>query len=825
MIFPDHADSLLFYYQPLRPQLVWREGIPQLNLIQYKGQGQEGGLLTLEADLSISSQTLEALRRELGGPGIRLVPVPLEKGTATLTILDRDYGEQAISLLSGNNVVFSAWLDTQAITIVEQVLRQSDRAPIALFYSLEYVSLRPAYSFRLRADWERVQRRIEEHIGVGLFVLSVDVEKIVESLVDERVIEVEFDTFIANEDLDEQRIKDRDRLLTDIQEMILHTFFEPKLQPIEATIDGDPPLFGFSYRVIDIQQVARRSLNATVNEQTIVHRSLYPQAYLEGIASKIQAQGLDPDTFIQRFDLEIPFFRKRQVSVIARCDFEADGIEWITVQLTYQGNTQTLLLTTSDDRQPSKPWNGVLNDNGQIERDVEVTYTVRFRNVDTAQRPAELTSAPRVTPFDYVEIVPRQLYTIQPIPIVAMRSFPWDRYGTVKVRLRYWDEVNQIRLEPTIYLDAERRSHLWSLFAQNRNQQRFQYQLTFIRNPDGISGQDVYLPWRETQDQVLISQPFAQQRRLTVVSLLSWEVIREVYVQVSYRDPVTEMTEQQILHFDQSDHHDKVFRANAVKADVQIIQYWMLVVFKEGGITWKIPQSQTIDNRLYLDNLFMAHRVVIIKADQVDFEANSIQTIQIELNYKRGKEDIQNDDVIRIFEFDEPTDSAYFEFDFSQHQSTSYHYQVTYQFSNDEVRKTEWIQSSETTLHLEARSLESFDAIEAENLHIEISSEGLNWEQVRTAKLRFWYVDDEAGVEEKEKITFRESSDPIQTWTVHRDRLMAQFYSWKVSFTMKDKELGDRGKLYYPGPGYKPWHETDNPKIILKDYLDSFLNE
>ena len=55
-----------------------------------------------------------------------------------------------------------------------------------------------------------------------------------------------------------------------------------------------------------------------------------------------------------------------------------------------------------------------------------------------ARKPASM-----IIDVENVEIIPRDLYAINTVPVLA-ENFPWDRYSSVDVFLRYRDPANKI---------------------------------------------------------------------------------------------------------------------------------------------------------------------------------------------------------------------------------------------------------------------------------------------------------------------------------------------------------------------------------------------
>ena len=823
MVFPDHADPLSFYYISLRPRLTWKEQKPQLQLIKYKGKEESGGLLTFTVDLRVELSELDVIQEQLQQQLTlsrypTLSPAPLLEGSVKLAILDKEYGLHRPALYGDNQAIFSVWLTARDTSLLEQALLTGQASPIGVIYTLDYMALRPAYTFNIRAQWDRVQRHIEERFNIGLIFFAVDIERVVDELIENRLIQIELDTFIPVEELSQSQLDDRNRMIKDVQNMVLNTFFEPRLNLAQPTLKESNSSLGFSYRKVDITRIDQKVLNLTVNEQTTVRRSLYPQANLEKLLEATQDRH---HSFIQLIDLDLPFYRKRKLQVISRANFEEDGIQSISVKLRYGGQSQAVLLTSSEDRQTIEPWYSILDENGDIYRDVSVQYRVAFQSVDSAERPLTLESAITTTPFDFVEISPRELYSIIPISILTLRTFPWDRYKSIRVKARYLDDNHNIRLNPTFFLTPDNYAQIWNMFVQDRTHQTFQYQVTY--NAAGANT-DVHQPWREGTEQIIIKDPFPLQRTLTITSLMSWEDVSDVYVDLAYQALTNQMPKKQSFHFSEIDHTDKVFIANLRNPKQQLISYSVIFMKKQSGAIHKIPMSATLDKRLFLHNEMTGQQLVLLSAKAIDFENSKISEIEIEIRHKDvSKSSETTKETIKTYKFDSSDDYAYFKFPYTDEQHLVYRYQLTYRFKDGFQGITDWQNETTNVLNLIPRSIDSFNSppqsAEKNLLQVEISTQDIDWQQVKSAKVQLLYEDKESDIKSKEKFLFREGDDPSVVWQVKCQDPTLKIYQWKVSFDMKKRAIGRRRKVYYPGPTYKSWAETSQSLIRLKDFM------
>ncbi|MBW2690118.1 MAG: hypothetical protein JRC99_09335, partial [Deltaproteobacteria bacterium] len=100
-VFADHANERQFYFMPSMPKLtsVFDPAvgldIPQIQLLKYRGNAGTGGFLTLEVNLGIEQDRLDAVAIELKRiHQLRedpiLAPVVLEDGNVRLMILGKE---------------------------------------------------------------------------------------------------------------------------------------------------------------------------------------------------------------------------------------------------------------------------------------------------------------------------------------------------------------------------------------------------------------------------------------------------------------------------------------------------------------------------------------------------------------------------------------------------------------------------------------------------------------------------------------------------------------------------------------------------------------
>ena len=209
-VFADHANERQFYFMPSMPKLTTvfdpavGLDIPQIQLLKYRGNAGTGGFLTLEVNLGIEQDRLDAVAIELKRiHQLRedpiLAPVVLEDGNVRLMILGKEtprLGQPPVdseddeprfvvkinhpakpALYGDNQAIFSVELDQDGAQLVEASLLQGEMMPVGVVYALDFFALRPAYSVKVRVDWNRVQTHFEESFGFDFIWSSVQIER------------------------------------------------------------------------------------------------------------------------------------------------------------------------------------------------------------------------------------------------------------------------------------------------------------------------------------------------------------------------------------------------------------------------------------------------------------------------------------------------------------------------------------------------------------------------------------------------------------------------------------------------------------------------
>lgn len=725
-LFPDHNNKpgqpQQYYYLPAAPHLTVLDGdngpIPQIQLIKGRGRAGNIGFLNFDVNLGIAEGTLnkvaEKLREMAGLDDLPLLaPVPVIDGSVRLLILGKQTGDPATpveraglpqfvtkidqfarpGLYGTNQAAFSVTLDQYGVTVMEQALR-GEMSPIGIVYSLDYLALRPAYQVKVNVDWNRVQKHLEEHFKVDILVFSADIEKVVDELIESRVIEIDVDTFIPEGEDNTAVLGRRDRAVNDVRDMITEAFFKPSIDPVNpesGTGEGiaraidrihdatRAPLRVFSYQKVDITRIDRKTLDVTMNERTTVKRSIYPQGHLAGLFSELEQAG-DLSRFIIPVDLDDPWFQRRKLNVISRGNFEEDAIGSINVRLGYNSQPQNVLLESSTAR-VELDWPSVIANNA-MQRGIDYSYTVSFKGVDGTERPIEITSPVETTDVDNLEINPRELYSIVSVPVVAL-SFPWDRYPQVEAHLQYSDDANGIRMSDTLLLTKDRAEQVWKIFVRDPLKKQFQHKL-IMRAADN---RDIELPWTAVDDErVTIRDPRPNKRTLSVVPSLDFSAVDRAFVDLSYEDADNDVFAEQSFEFNAGDTASKTFSVALVDPARRAITFQATILLKN-RITIEVPPSVTMDRRIIIRSDMRGHRIVTVRPEQASFAERHLRAMKVDVRYVDEDAGLSFAD---IFSFTTPDMSGTFEYDYLDEQRVAIEYRVTYLYSNGLLRDTDW---------------------------------------------------------------------------------------------------------------------------------------
>ncbi|MBX9401656.1 hypothetical protein K4L06_10050 [Lysobacter sp. BMK333-48F3] len=741
-VFPDHADPEQWYYMPTAPHLTTVRDpalgidVPQFLLIGFRGDAGTGGFLNFDCNVGASAKQIDDLAREIANAENlrnkpRIAPVPLEDGSVRLLMLGKASGDTAATpgggpqfvlkidqaakpaLYGNNQAAFSVRLDQDGYTVMEQCL-EGEILPVAVIYSLDFLGLRPAYNINLKIDWDRVQKHMDESFSGGNIFFSTEIGKAVDELVEKRAIVLESDTFVAESEDTKGIIDRRDAALAQVRNMVTDAFFQPSLPPwspekkndfergleaigkfaaeSSARAAGGPIgalMPSFSYKRMDYKRVDRKKLNVNFSERVAIKRSIHPQGHLAALFKTVRDGNVPRERLVKQISLDNDFFKKRRVKVISRADLAGDDIGSINVRVRYGDKAQNALLGANAG-EASFEWLSQL-ERGAMKREVQVEYEVNFKGVDAAERPTKLKSKPQVFDVENIEVVPRDLYAINTVPVLA-ENYPWDRYSSVDVFLRYRDPANKINQNDMVRLTKDAPAGSWKMFMIDLAKTGYQVRLVH----HAISGPDKVVDWADLDEpQVTVRNPFPTRRVLQVVPNFNWSEVQEVFVDLRYADRANDVLIEQPMSF-QEGTASQTFAVDMRNPDIKAVFYSVSILYKDGRDVEEIPESVTFGNRIMLKAGMKGRRIVTVKPPS-DFAKRKMRKVRVSLRF----EDLVGGlNFAEDFEFDNAQAVGEFEYDYLDPARMRYEYKASYLLENGTNKSLNWSPGEATDLVL-----------------------------------------------------------------------------------------------------------------------------
>ncbi len=745
-VFRDHEDTLQYYFMPLYPHLTVKVDeetgveIPQIQLIKYRGEAGSGGFLNFDVNLGVSEEQLAAIKASVRSVDDlddepRLAPVPLLDGFVKLMMLGKqsDSGgaeddpepivparpgpEFVISmehyakpaLYGTNQASFSVQLDDAGVVVVEQAM-QGEMAPIGVVYGLDYMGLRNGYKVKVTADWDRVQKHLEENFSVNTPIFSSSIDTIVDELIETRAIDMQVDKLFVTDDSTSAMEARMDQAVSQIKDMVLDNFFEPSLDPI-ATAGSDSIADAgrvalliasggasenklFSYKKRDITRIDKKKLDVSMSERTAVVKSIYPQGHLEGLFKVLRKDGVDLSRFVIPVELDHPWFQRRTVKVIARTDFSSDNVESLNVTLNYGGLQENTILDKTKTEDVIE-WLSKIED-GHMLRPVTISYEVHFKDADNMEQPTKLVSEPVNIEVENYEVRPRDLYGFVPVSIMAL-DFPWEVYSHIEVATRYSDPENGIQIDESYLLNATHTEEIWKLFTLDPDRNTFSYKLLYR----AVDHRDLEMPWADSnEERITIRDPFPDKRKITFVPAVNWVEVTHIFVDVTYEDVENAIREQQGLSFNATDNVPReVVLQQFVDPEERIISYKVTMLFADGRIM-EVPTCQTLADRVFLTPQMRGHKIVSIDPAGIPFKSKKIKEAKLQVKFEDTEAGLSFND---SFRFESAEDRIrYFEFDFMDSNRSALEYQLITRHENGMNKSTDWTKTNEDELLLTA---------------------------------------------------------------------------------------------------------------------------
>jgi hypothetical protein len=711
----DHADPLQFYYQPLAPRLVTRDdggvAVPQLSLLEFRSEALSGGMLSFDVHLGLTDDELENVRRGLvdlaNPPGKpRLAPVPVVDGAVSLLLFGKQSGgpaganpEQLVlkvahsarpSLFNDNRAAFSVRLDEQGVTLLRAAMNL-ELSPIGVVYRLDYLALRPAYHVKLEIDWDRTQDIMDESFGhEGLFT-NIQIQEAMERLEEERAIVFNTDTFVPEDDTSSV-LERRNAAVARARDMITDAFFESSIDPRHEPPDGwdkardivksfapqrFAPLGVFSYRKEHVTRIDRKRLDVDLSERTTILRSIYPQGHLAGLF-RLLGQGFDPARLITKVNADDPWFKRRRVTTISRAGFGVDPVVSMTATMHYGGEARQITVDHTRER-ASAEWFSVV-DGGQMVLPVQLSFAVDLEPAEAGERPNRLESAPREVLGEEYELQPRELFSLENIPILTLAGFPFNRYPRVDVQLRYEDAEHAIRQDDVVRITQAKPEAQWTRFLVGPPAGPIQLKLTY-HAADGRDHETAFMP--ATKPQVDVPDPFPRRLVVKIVEALGPDVER-AFVDLVFDDRENDQLVEGSVEV-VPDQPVEPFVVDRIDPTFSMLRYRITLLMKDTSL-FELPPSTTLSNRIFVRADLRGHRAVLVRPPATFVQAG-LERVRVEA---RAADEAAGLSFADQFDFTGPRGSALFEFDFVDPVRDAYELRMHWLFRSGMSVQGDW---------------------------------------------------------------------------------------------------------------------------------------
>lgn len=615
-VMSDFHDPFQFYYFPNRPKLaVDEQGRPAIRFIILKEAQDEiernpdgtaaeedvAGFLVFDTDLAWDSDAVRKaerfIKQELNlADTPRLAPLTYKGGTVQLTFLDRttalpppvdptnpggttpppapdpvDAKQTWVpflkssgvpSLYGDNRAIFSAMLSRKATKLLYGSFEGF--MPAGVVYNLDFVGMQTAYRVKVSADWEQAYHFIQDHFGLDLVFVTVDLDDIVERLEEAKIINIEASLELEGEEATVVE-SEFNQVRKDLTELVLEKFFEPVPNPNQAEPD-DPtvntvlntarqirnivhlwPSAGYTRREVSSEEIRSIQVDYQVNKAVL--RKIAPQAH---ISLFLEDFGLTRDDVVTVVDGNDALWNTSTFDAVVNADYAGDAIHSVALDVQYRAPENfdpladpdaewSFLFDSADDRVKRSAWY-----NPDIGHQYFYRYSVFFKPSALPGPTHSLSSGWRPHDSQLLVITPDELYQRRTLEVQPDASFPWDLYPSVFVHLRH--------ATPTWSHEDSK------LLSQADSAMRFAFRTDPAVDP-GVDYRFSYFKagggtletgWQRTaSDLVIVRDPLPPRPKIRVMVAGDRKRILNLIVDLRYTDPHTGLVASDSILIDQ----------------------------------------------------------------------------------------------------------------------------------------------------------------------------------------------------------------------------------------------------------------------------------
>jgi hypothetical protein len=742
MVLPDYSNDRQFYYLPPPPQLAED---PQTNRNIFKILKLVGGLtdptddealrtgvVFFDCDLHLSAakqeELKEAVRSQLGiAEEINLTPLLYKDGEANCYVLgEQDWGEEETvdsgtksnifveklagfgkpSLYGDNRASFSARMTQEGVAALEASFAAGGAIGISVVYTLKFDALRPAFKFKVKADWERIYHFLEESYKLDLWFFSYEDTNIIEQLEEKSLVSFE-------EVIYEEGAKGEVReLRKQLQKFILEKFFEPVLSVGDPAHNQVPGLVQdilratvvvptVGYKRVEVTQEERKAFSFDVSQTTAIEQVIYPQAHLttlippEELSSYVQEINTDQDLFFRQLNVECS---------LGGADFNKHKIAWVHPFIRYGDRPQEGTDETFDKMEGRMKFTTWLQPSHGF--NYRTWYEVQFYQADETDsdtiygKDISFTSLEQQRSDRALIINPLEHFELRTMEFELMANFPIDQYPLVEINLKH-EDTEGYKVEPNYTLKADKRSAQFKVRKRPGVIDTTQYRVTF--HPS--EGASFFKDWEIVDgSSILIDDPFPNRFTVRIGIAESPANLAWADVVLKYEDLDHPATAQEQRFFftdidlETANQRTRLWTVRTANPDNQRYQYTFTIFYKDGtelvSPTWIESDARTT----IIGRIARMWRTIKIAPSGPSFAEENLRDIKVVLTYSESEEaEPQTSELL----FEREDGSNTFTYQVRDPIKIGYDYEIRYRWLNGRVKKVQGVaKAGDLTLNI-----------------------------------------------------------------------------------------------------------------------------
>jgi len=744
VVAPDYDDPYQFYYFPNRPHVAVDNGHPVIRLLVYKENLDElppdkdevAGFLYFDTTLEWPEETLKKVAkkiqadRDMDRPP-RLSPLLYKSGTVRLIFLDKKTAPPGTepdtppdpdddeappkeewvvalessgvpSLYGDNRAIFSAVLTKKATQLLYGAF--NGFIPAGVVYDLSFVAMQRAFNVHVTADWQQVYNFLQESFKLDLFFFSYQTDKIVDELIEKKIIKIE----ASLEGVGEEGMENEfNAVRKELQEFVLDKFFKPAPNPNKQ--DPNPvagqvidflakmrnlgyPSGGFVRRELSFTEIRQIDIDYTVTRA--VERHIAPQAHVGVFFEDFGLKKSDVITVVNGDD---DFFREVEFNVSANANFDGDGIFGIKVDVAYgQGSVN------STNGEPVSTWATPLNKTQPVfkksawfdptsGRNFKYNYQTIFAPNAIPGPEQMLESGWRQGTGNVLVISPGELYQKRQIEFQFAKNFPYDLYPQAQIEVRYTDPKTLWAFSDSKVIESASPRAIFAFRSRPGAPATVSYRSTFIHSSGPVQGD-----WLKSDTNlVLVTDPRPHLFRVNVIVAGDRSKIQDLLLGFRYLDLENDVSESKFIRIGKENinqSHEWVF-APADPARNRY-EYNQTLLDTDGNILqagW-VGSDKSV---LPVGIVYAKRWEVIPELVGPALGDNGLEKVKLSLRYRDERNAVSSD---KQMVFARPGKGDSWQLELKDAQARSYTYEISYVQTNGFERKVGPLSSSDTFL-------------------------------------------------------------------------------------------------------------------------------